>query len=95
MTTPISAADLKATGRSRRRLVKNKIFEVVAVLRPSPRSRSDRRLVGLHSRCQGADLNFFTRPAVFGQSGGGIAPALVGTLILVGIATAWPCRSAS
>ena len=35
------------------------------------------------------DWNFFTKgPAVFGQTGGGIAPALVGTLLLVLVATA-------
>jgi phosphate transport system permease protein len=34
------------------------------------------------------DWNFFTKgPAVFGQGGGGIAPALIGTLLLVLIAT--------
>ncbi len=34
------------------------------------------------------DWNFFTKgPAVFGQTGGGVAPALVGSLILVAIAT--------
>lgn len=36
------------------------------------------------------NLDFFTRgPATFGQSGGGIAPALVGSLLLVAIATAF------
>jgi phosphate transport system permease protein len=35
------------------------------------------------------DWNFFTKgPAVFGESGGGIAPAIVGTIMLVAIATA-------
>src|SRR5205814_151963 len=35
------------------------------------------------------DWNFFVKgPAVFGQTGGGIAPALVGTLLLVLVATA-------
>jgi len=34
------------------------------------------------------DVDFFTKgPAVFGQSGGGIAPALVGSLLVVAIAT--------
>ena len=33
-------------------------------------------------------------PALFGQTGGGIAPAFVGTIMLIGIATASRCRSA-
>jgi phosphate transport system permease protein len=34
------------------------------------------------------NLDFFTKgPALFGQSGGGIAPAIVGSALLVGIAT--------
>jgi phosphate transport system permease protein len=33
-------------------------------------------------------IDFFTKdPALFGQSGGGIAPAIIGTAIIVGIAT--------
>src|SRR6185312_11101212 len=37
---------------------------------------------------QAIDWNFFTKgPAVFGQTGGGVAPALVGSLLLVAIAT--------
>lgn len=36
------------------------------------------------------DLDFFTKtPAVFGQTGGGIANAIVGSFILVGLATAF------
>ena len=34
------------------------------------------------------DLDFFTKtPAVFGESGGGIAQAFVGSLVIVGVAT--------
>ena len=42
------------------------------------------------SRGVGAlNLDFFTKgPALFGQTGGGVAPALVGSLLLVAIATA-------
>ncbi len=37
---------------------------------------------------QALNLDFFTHgPAVFGEAGGGIAPALVGSLLLVGLAT--------
>jgi phosphate transport system permease protein len=91
MTSPISAADLKATGRSRRRLLKNKVFEVVAVL-SAVAAIAVLGIVVWSVFIRGVkalDLNFFTKgPAVFGQSGGGIAPALVGTLLLVAIATA-------
>jgi phosphate transport system permease protein len=38
---------------------------------------------------QALNWDFFTKgPALFGQSGGGVAPALVGSLLLVAIATA-------
>ena len=87
MDAPIS---LKATGRSRRRLIVNRIAElsafgaafaaiaVLAILVWSVFSR------GVHA----LNLDFFTKgPAVFGQSGGGVAPAIVGSILLVGIAT--------
>jgi phosphate transport system permease protein len=81
---------LKATGRSRRRLLVNKLAEVTAlgaatvaivvlgILVWSVFSR------GVHS----LSWAFFTKgPALFGQTGGGVAPALVGSFLLVGIAT--------
>lgn len=85
---PIS---LKATGRARRRLVVNRLAEsgatlaatlAIAVLALVVWSVLQRGLPALN-------LDFFTHgPAVFGQTGGGIAPAIVGSFLLVGIATA-------
>ena len=85
---PIS---LRATGRGRRRLLTNRIAEltafaaaiaailVLAVVVWSVFSR------GVHA----LSWDFFTKgPALFGQTGGGVAPALAGSLLLVGIATA-------
>jgi phosphate transport system permease protein len=82
---------LKATGRSRRRLLVNRLAEsgatVAALLAVSA-------LViviwSVGSRGIGS-LNwaFFTKgPAIFGEAGGGVAPALAGSLLLVAIATA-------
>ena len=89
MTQP--ALSLKATGRSKRRLLVNRGAELaatsaaliaVAALAVMIWSVGVRGLSALN-------WDFFTKgPAVFGQSGGGVAPALVGSIILVGIATA-------
>ena len=76
---------LKATGRARRRLLINKLAELAAlaaalaaiavlvVLVWSVFSR------GVHA----LNLDFFTKGPVLFGSGGGVAPALVGSLILV------------
>ena len=90
MTTDAPNISLRATGRSRRRLIKNRLAEaaalaaalaailVLGILVWSVFSR------GVHA----LNLDFFTKgPALFGQTGGGVAPALVGSLLLVGIAT--------
>ena len=87
MDSPIS---LKATGRGRRRLVVNRLAEigalsaalvaivVLGILVWSVFSR------GVHA----LNVDFFTKgPALFGETGGGVAPALVGSLLLVTIAT--------
>jgi phosphate transport system permease protein len=86
-----SVPALKATGRARRRLLANRAAEgtaflaaglAIAVLVIVVWSVGAR---GIHA----LNVDFFTKgPAVFGQAGGGVAPALVGSLILVGIATA-------
>ena len=84
---PIS---LKATGRSRRRLLVNRVAEVVALASALAAIAVLGILVwSVFSRGVSAlDLNFFTKgPAVFGQTGGGVAPALVGSFLLVAIAT--------
>ncbi len=85
---PIS---LKATGRSKRRLLANRAAEGAAVLAAAIAIGALCVLVwSVFSRGVGAlSLDFFTKgPALFGQAGGGVAPALVGSLLLVGIATA-------
>jgi phosphate transport system permease protein len=89
MTQP--ELSLKATGRSKRRLLVNRGAELAATsaaliavgaLAVMIWSVGVRGLSALN-------WDFFTKgPAVFGQSGGGVAPALVGSIILVGIATA-------
>jgi phosphate transport system permease protein len=85
-----SAFSLKATGRSRRRLLINRVAEssataaaLVAILALSIVVWS------VFSRGVGAlNWDFFTKgPPTFGQTGGGVAPALVGSLLLVGIGT--------
>lgn len=82
---------LRATGRGRRRLLVNRLAEggalaaalvAIAVLTILVWSVFSR---GVHA----LNWDFFTKgPALFGQSGGGVAPALVGSLLLVAIATA-------
>jgi phosphate transport system permease protein len=83
------AVILRATGRSRRRLRVNRVAELVAVAAATVAVLALAILVwsvfsrGVHA----LSWSFFTKgPAVFGESGGGIAPALVGSLLLVGIA---------
>jgi phosphate transport system permease protein len=82
---------LKATGRSRRRLFVNRMAEggatIAALIAVSALVIL---LWSVGSRGVGS-LNwaFFTKgPAVFGEAGGGVAPALAGSLLLVAIATA-------
>ena len=85
---PIS---LKATGRSRRRLLVNRIAESSAVLAAVLAILVLAIVIwSVGSRGAGAiTLDFFTKgPPLFGETGGGIAPALVGTLLLVAVATA-------
>ena len=82
---------LRAAGRSRRRLRANRVAEALSVLAALVAVGFLAILVGsvLVRAFHALDWNFFTKgPAVFGQTGGGIAPALVGTLLLVLIATA-------
>jgi phosphate transport system permease protein len=88
VTEPVS---LQARGRSRRRLRVNRGAEAASVLAALVAVGFLAILVGsvLVRAFHALNWDFFTKgPAVFGQSGGGIAPALVGTLLLVLIATA-------
>jgi phosphate transport system permease protein len=85
-----SAISLKATGRGRRRLLTNRVAEgaatgaaLIAILALSIVVWS------VFSRGVGAlNWDFFTKgPPTFGQTGGGVAPALVGSALLVAIGT--------
>lgn len=88
MTQP--QLSLKATGRARRRLVVNRFAEAaaiaaavaaIAVLGIMVWSVASRGISAIN-------VDFFTKgPAQFGQSGGGIAPAIAGSILLVAIAT--------
>jgi len=91
MDDPGVAITLRATGRGRRRLLRNKLFEacaaaaalfaivVLGILVWSVFSR------GVHA----FTWDFFVKgPAPFGETGGGIAPSIAGSILLVAIATA-------
>ena len=87
MEAPLS---LKAAGRGRRRLITNRLAELAAVAAAGIAILALGVLVwsvfsrGVHA----LNWDFFTKgPALYGQSGGGVAPALVGSLLLVAIAT--------
>ena len=81
---------LKATGRARRRLLVNRLAEAAAVAAATSAivvlgimvwSVASRGIAAIN-------VDFFTKgPALFGESGGGIAPAIVGSIVLVAIAT--------
>jgi len=86
----MEAVSLKATGRARRRQRVNRLAEAAAILAALIAVGFLTILVGsvLVRAFHALDWNFFTKgPAVFGQTGGGIAPALVGTFLLVLVAT--------
>jgi phosphate transport system permease protein len=89
----MSAAELslRATGRGRRRLLVNRIAESAAVVAAALAVGALATMVwSVGSRGAGAlDLDFFLKgpSASFFGGGGGIAPALVGTLLLVAVAT--------
>jgi phosphate transport system permease protein len=83
---------LKATGRSRRRLAVNRIAEGGAFAAAALAIAALAIMVwSVGSRGAGAlNVDFFTKgPPIFGEVGGGIAPALIGSLLLVAIATAF------
>jgi len=91
MDAPAPAISLKATGRSRRRLFSNRLAELGATIAAALAVGALVILIWSVA-ARGLDAlnwDFFTKgPAVFGQAGGGVAPALVGSLLLVAIATA-------
>ncbi len=87
----MEAPSLSASGRSRRRLRINRLAEAGATVAALVAVAVLALLVGsVFLKGVGAlNADFFTKgPALFGEAGGGIAPALVGTLLLVGVATA-------
>ena len=82
---------LQATGRSRRRLRTNRLATGAAIGAAGLAVGVLGILVGsvFVKAHQALTWDLFVKgQAVFGQTGGGIAPAFVGSLILVGIATA-------
>jgi phosphate transport system permease protein len=86
---PIS---LRAGGRTRRRLVVNRIAEAGGVLAASIAIAALAVVVYtvLRRGLPALNIDFFTKgPAVFGQTGGGVAPAIAGSFMLVAIATAF------
>jgi phosphate transport system permease protein len=85
------AISLRATGRGKRRLAVNRLAEGVATASALVAIAALSLVVwSVFSRGAGAlNWDFFTKsPALFGETGGGVAPALVGSLLLVGIGTA-------
>jgi len=87
----MEAISLQATGRARRRLAMNRLAEVGAILAALLAVALLVVLLGsvLARAFHAISWNLFTKgPAVFGQTGGGIAPAFVGTAMLVLIAAA-------
>jgi phosphate transport system permease protein len=84
------AISLRATGRGRRRLLVNRVAEALAILAAGLAVLALGIVIwSVGSRGIGAiNLDFFTKgPPLFGETGGGIAPALVGSLLLVAVAT--------
>jgi len=82
---------LQATGRSRRRLRVNRVAEGTAIAAAGVAIAILVVVVGsvLVRALPALNLDLFIKgPALFGQTGGGIAPAIVGTGVLVLIATA-------
>jgi phosphate transport system permease protein len=83
--------DLRASGRTRRRKLVNYLMEALATV-ASLAAVAVLAIVIISVVQRGAsalDWNFFTKTAAtFGQTGGGVANALIGSLVIVAIATA-------
>jgi phosphate transport system permease protein len=89
-STEPTAVELKATGRNRRRLVANKVAEGIAAAAAAAGVAILAIVVWsvLQRGASALDWDFFVKtPAVFGQTGGGIAPAFAGSIVLVAFAT--------
>jgi phosphate transport system permease protein len=91
MTTDAARVSLAPSRRTRRRKLVNRLMEALATL-ASVAAVGVLALVVASVAVRGAkalDWNFFTQTAAtFGQTGGGVANALVGSLVLVAVATA-------
>jgi phosphate transport system permease protein len=91
MSTLDFTAPLRATGNLRRRRVVNRLAEAVATLSAAGAvAVLGIVIAGVISRGAGAiSWDFLTKdPPLFGGPGGGIAPAIVGTAVIVALATA-------
>jgi phosphate transport system permease protein len=90
MSSPGPAIDLRGRGRTRRRLVVNRLAEIVAFIAALV-AVAILGIVVWSVAKRGADqlsIGFLTKDLpLFGQPGGGIAPLVVGSAILVAIAT--------
>jgi phosphate transport system permease protein len=83
---------LKASGRSRRRLLTNRFAELVAVVAAFGAVAVLAIVVinVLQHALPALNVDLFTKTqATFGESGGGIAHAIVGSAIITGLATAF------
>jgi phosphate transport system permease protein len=91
MAVDAARFNLRATGRTRRRKLVNLLMEALATV-ASLAAVAVLAIVIISVVQRGAsalDWNFFTKTAAtFGQSGGGVANALIGSLVIVAIATA-------
>jgi phosphate transport system permease protein len=89
MASPEPALDLRGRGRTRRRLIANRAAEVVALI-AALAAVAVLGIVVWSVAKRGASqlsIGFLTKDLpLFGQPGGGIAPLIVGSAILVGIA---------
>jgi phosphate transport system permease protein len=91
MAVDAARFDLRASGRTRRRKLVNYVMEALATV-ASLAAVAVLAIVIISVVQRGAsalDWSFFTKTAAtFGQSGGGVANALIGSLVIVAIATA-------
>jgi len=81
---------IELSARTRRRKLVNRLAELAATVAALIAIAVLVLLVGsvFLKGYKALNIDFFTKgPAIFGQSGGGIAPALVGSAVLVGLAT--------
>ena len=88
---PGEIPSLRASGRVRRRKRVNRLMEALATLAAVVALGTLGLLVGsvLAKGLPALNLDLFTKnPVVFGESGGGLENAFVGSAILVGLATA-------